>query len=120
MQTMRKGLNIFSKVGGASACQLEFLVQLEHRARNLRIASFQFDGEQRDPLGDVIMQFSGNPCAFFLMSLNQPAAYAANNFLGLLSIGDVHARSDEAGKTGVGIEPRHARVEYPTVLSITT
>src|SRR4051812_13241730 len=54
------------------------------------------------------------------MGLDQPAPYGRQSLLTQLSIGDVHARSNEAGKTAVGIEPRHARVKDPAVLSIMT
>src|SRR3954468_6465432 len=66
------------------------------------------------------MQFSCNPCTFFLMSLDQPAPHTGKSVFGQLSISDVQARSDESGKTAAGIEPRYARVEDPTVLSIMT
>src|SRR5215470_8927116 len=119
MQPMGECLNIFPEIENALACELKKLVH-RHRAKSLLIASFQFDGEQRDPLCDVIVEFSRNPGTFFLVSLDQFAAHIGESVLGQLSISNVQTRSDVAGETAIGVESWHTRVEHPTVLSVPT
>src|SRR5215470_16562199 len=66
------------------------------------------------------MQFSGDPCTFLFMRLNQPTPHAGKSFLGELSIGDVQARSDVSGKSAIWVEPRDTNVEDPPILSVMT
>src|SRR5262249_26127158 len=42
----------------------------------------------------------------------------AQRFFRLLALGDVDARSDIAGQRAIQRQPRHARIEYPSVLPI--
>src|SRR5215467_10008731 len=66
------------------------------------------------------MQFSGEPCTFLFMRLDQPGPDAGKSFLGELSIGDVQARSNVASKRAIRIEPRGTNVENPSILSVMT
>src|SRR5262252_10535205 len=66
------------------------------------------------------MKFSCNPGTFFLMGFDQSAANRGQSFLGQLSIGDIQARSNIAGKTAARVESRHADIQDPAVLSIVT
>src|SRR6185437_8354881 len=75
--------------------------------------SFQLDGQQRDSLIDVVVEFSRDPSTFLFMSFNQPPAYARKSFLGQPAIGDVQARADVASEGTVMVEPWHAQIEDP-------
>src|SRR6266576_4934792 len=82
------------------------------------IPSIQFDGQQRNPLTDVVMQLSRDPRTFLFVGVNQLATHVAQRFLRELAISYVHARAYVAGKRTVRIESRHAYVGHPAIFSI--
>ena len=82
------------------------------------IRLFQFHGEERKPLADVVVQFSGYPGAFFLLSFDQLATHFLQRFLCQLLVCDVGRRADKAGKRAIPVPPRRRDIQHPAVHSI--
>src|SRR6516164_5317762 len=76
------------------------------------------DHQQREPLTQVVVKFSGDPSAFLVLGLNQPSIYAGKRFFGMLAIGHVHARTDVTGKGAIFMESWHSYVEHPSILAV--
>jgi hypothetical protein len=76
------------------------------------------DHQQREPLTQVVVKFSGDPSAFLVLSLNQPSIYAGKRFFGLLAIGHVHTRTNVTGKGAIFMESWYTDVEHPSILAV--
>ena len=49
----------------------------------------QFDGQQRDPLIDVVVQLSGDPGAFLFVGFNQQSTNVGKSLLRQLAVGKI-------------------------------
>ena len=90
---MRQGLDIGANLQRVLAEHVNAAESIAVDFRNIMPEPVQLNGQQCHSLGEVVMKFSSDAGALFLLRFNQSAANAVKRVFCELALGDIDAGS---------------------------
>src|SRR5271156_570124 len=115
---MRQALKIQRDLATKSPDLLETFRRVFLRNGGSKMRDLNLHRQQREPLADIVMQFSRDSTALPLLGLNQLTAHLFERLLGELLVRHINSRRNKTGKRSISIDSRRSNVDYPAVRSV--